>query len=74
MRKGVMADDEEYDADPNTKAFLQLFFPFDIKKLSLTDLMRKWFTLGINPHTKQEDWLYNGGYWDRNYTHIPDIF
>nr|CAD7587844.1 unnamed protein product [Timema genevievae] len=34
----------------------------------------RWFTLGINPHTKQEDWLYNGGYWDRNYTHIPDIF
>ncbi|XP_049776943.1 oxysterol-binding protein-related protein 1-like [Schistocerca cancellata] len=34
----------------------------------------RWFTQGTNPYTKQEDWLYSGGYWDRNFTHIPDIF
>ncbi|XP_067010631.1 oxysterol-binding protein-related protein 2 isoform X2 [Anabrus simplex] len=38
------------------------------------DWAPRWFTQGTNPYTKQEDWLYSGGYWDRNYTHIPDIF
>ncbi|KAJ9584691.1 hypothetical protein L9F63_020973, partial [Diploptera punctata] len=38
------------------------------------DWSPRWFTLGTNPHTKQEDWLYSGGYWDRNYSGIPDIF
>ncbi|XP_076228953.1 oxysterol-binding protein-related protein 2 isoform X2 [Nomia melanderi] len=34
----------------------------------------RWFHLGINPYTGQEDWLYRGGYWERNYTNIEDIF
>ncbi|PSN35281.1 Oxysterol-binding protein-related protein 2 [Blattella germanica] len=38
------------------------------------DWAPRWFTLGTNPHTKQEDWLYSGGYWDRNYSGIVDIF
>ncbi|XP_053611883.1 oxysterol-binding protein-related protein 1 isoform X2 [Plodia interpunctella] len=33
----------------------------------------RWFSQGTNPYTKQEDWLYNGGYWDRNYQHLKDI-
>ncbi|XP_037911232.1 oxysterol-binding protein-related protein 1 isoform X2 [Hermetia illucens] len=33
----------------------------------------RWFRLGTNPYTHQEDWLYSGGYWDRNYTDL-DIF
>ncbi|XP_059614503.1 oxysterol-binding protein-related protein 1 isoform X2 [Phlebotomus argentipes] len=38
--------------------------------------MPKWFTSGLNPHNKVEDWLYSGGYWDRNYDSLldPDIF
>lgn len=33
----------------------------------------KWFSQGINPYTKQDDWLYSGGYWDRNYDSFLDI-
>ncbi|KDR22529.1 Oxysterol-binding protein-related protein 1 [Zootermopsis nevadensis] len=38
------------------------------------DWAPRWFTPGTNPHTKQEDWLYSGGYWDRNFSGILDIF
>ncbi|KAK4871789.1 hypothetical protein RN001_015913 [Aquatica leii] len=34
----------------------------------------RWFKLGINPHTKQEDWLCNNEYWNRQYIEDPDIF
>ncbi|XP_022126297.2 oxysterol-binding protein-related protein 1 isoform X2 [Pieris rapae] len=33
----------------------------------------RWFSQGTNPYTKLEDWLYNGGYWDRNYQHLKDV-
>uniref|UniRef100_A0A8C2X1L9 Oxysterol-binding protein n=1 Tax=Cyclopterus lumpus TaxID=8103 RepID=A0A8C2X1L9_CYCLU len=33
-----------------------------------------WFQLGTNPHTGAEDWLYTGGYFDRNYTDCPSIY
>uniref|UniRef100_A0A3Q3XFH8 Oxysterol-binding protein n=1 Tax=Mola mola TaxID=94237 RepID=A0A3Q3XFH8_MOLML len=34
----------------------------------------RWFQQGPNPHNKAQDWLYSKGYWDRNYTHLPDIY
>ncbi|KAK6619440.1 hypothetical protein RUM43_012197 [Polyplax serrata] len=34
----------------------------------------RWFTQGPNPHAKTDDWLYSGGYWDRDYSEIEDIF
>nr|XP_033340691.1 oxysterol-binding protein-related protein 2 isoform X1 [Megalopta genalis] len=34
----------------------------------------RWFRLDINPYTGQEDWLYQGGYWNRDYANIDDIF
>ncbi|XP_034447025.1 oxysterol-binding protein-related protein 2-like [Hippoglossus hippoglossus] len=34
----------------------------------------RWFNLGTNPHTGAEDWLYTGGYFDRNYTDCPNIY
>uniref|UniRef100_A0A1A8N1G5 Oxysterol-binding protein n=2 Tax=Nothobranchius TaxID=28779 RepID=A0A1A8N1G5_9TELE len=34
----------------------------------------RWFALGTNPHSGAEDWLYAGGYFDRNYTDCPDIY
>ncbi|XP_034731460.1 oxysterol-binding protein-related protein 2-like [Etheostoma cragini] len=34
----------------------------------------RWFQLGTNPHTGAEDWLYTGGYFDRNYTDCPNIY
>lgn len=34
----------------------------------------RWFQLGTNPHTGAEDWLYTGGYFDRNYTECPNIY
>ncbi|XP_037046475.1 oxysterol-binding protein-related protein 1 isoform X2 [Bradysia coprophila] len=37
------------------------------------DFVPRWFNFGTNPHTKQDDWLYTGGYWDRNYE-VSDIF
>lgn len=41
---------------------------------SLPDCVSRWFQLGTNPHTGAEDWLYTGGYFDRNYTHCPNIY
>uniref|UniRef100_A0A3Q1AWV3 Oxysterol-binding protein n=1 Tax=Amphiprion ocellaris TaxID=80972 RepID=A0A3Q1AWV3_AMPOC len=34
----------------------------------------RWFQQGPNPHNKAQDWLYLKGYWDRNYTQMPDIY
>ncbi|XP_034028909.1 oxysterol-binding protein-related protein 2-like [Thalassophryne amazonica] len=34
----------------------------------------RWFQLGTNRHTGAEDWLYIGGYFDRNYADCPNIF
>ncbi|XP_031150050.1 oxysterol-binding protein-related protein 1 isoform X1 [Sander lucioperca] len=34
----------------------------------------RWFQQGPNPHNKAQDWLYSKGYWDRNYTHLPEIY
>ncbi|KAK2851772.1 hypothetical protein Q5P01_008048 [Channa striata] len=34
----------------------------------------RWFQLGTNPHTGAEDWLYTGGYFDRNYIDCPNIY
>ncbi|RXG70225.1 Oxysterol-binding protein-related protein 1 [Armadillidium vulgare] len=44
------------------------------RKKGKTEYKSRWFDQGQNPFTKQEDWLYSGGYWDRNYSDIPDIF
>ncbi|XP_021422876.1 oxysterol-binding protein-related protein 2 isoform X1 [Oncorhynchus mykiss] len=34
----------------------------------------RWFRLGTNPHTGAQDWLYTGGYFDRNYTDCPNLY
>ncbi|KAM9761468.1 oxysterol-binding protein-related protein 1 isoform 2-T2 [Menidia menidia] len=34
----------------------------------------KWFQQGQNPHTRSQDWLFSGGYWDRTYSQLPDIY
>nr|XP_057907366.1 oxysterol-binding protein-related protein 2-like [Doryrhamphus excisus]XP_057907367.1 oxysterol-binding protein-related protein 2-like [Doryrhamphus excisus]XP_057907368.1 oxysterol-binding protein-related protein 2-like [Doryrhamphus excisus] len=34
----------------------------------------RWFQLGTNPHTGEKDWLYGGGYFDRNYADCPNIY
>ncbi|XP_062260025.1 oxysterol-binding protein-related protein 1-like isoform X2 [Platichthys flesus] len=34
----------------------------------------RWFQQGPNPHNKAQDWIYMKGYWDRNYTQLPDIY
>ncbi|KAB7494228.1 Oxysterol-binding protein-related protein 1 [Armadillidium nasatum] len=44
------------------------------RKKGKTEYKSRWFDQGQNPFTKQEDWLYSGGYWDRNYSDISDIF
>ncbi len=50
-------------------------FGFVIKKRVLHVLyLYRWFQLGTNPHTGTEDWLYTGGYFDRNYTDCPNIY
>lgn len=38
------------------------------------DCSPRWFTQGQSPHTRVNDWLYSGGYWDRNYSDIENIF
>ncbi|XP_073332737.1 oxysterol-binding protein-related protein 1 isoform X1 [Pagrus major] len=34
----------------------------------------RWFQQGQNPHTSSQDWLFCGGYWDRTYSQMPDIY
>ncbi|XP_006818987.1 oxysterol-binding protein-related protein 1-like [Saccoglossus kowalevskii] len=34
----------------------------------------KWFTQGVSPETGSTDWIYNGKYWDKDYSTCPDIF
>ncbi|XP_022058509.2 oxysterol-binding protein-related protein 1-like isoform X2 [Acanthochromis polyacanthus] len=41
---------------------------------STEDWKTRWFQQGPNPHNKAQDWLYLKGYWDRNYTQMPDIY
>ncbi|KAK0085731.1 hypothetical protein PV325_004516 [Microctonus aethiopoides] len=44
------------------------------KHKKVTDTIPRWFQYTTNPYTGQEDWLYQGSYWDRNYAEIEDIF
>ncbi|XP_029519987.1 oxysterol-binding protein-related protein 2-like isoform X1 [Oncorhynchus nerka] len=34
----------------------------------------RWFQSGTNPYTSSQDWLYKGGYFDRKYSDLPDIY
>nr|XP_033769945.1 oxysterol-binding protein-related protein 2 isoform X1 [Geotrypetes seraphini]XP_033769946.1 oxysterol-binding protein-related protein 2 isoform X1 [Geotrypetes seraphini]XP_033769948.1 oxysterol-binding protein-related protein 2 isoform X1 [Geotrypetes seraphini]XP_033769949.1 oxysterol-binding protein-related protein 2 isoform X1 [Geotrypetes seraphini]XP_033769950.1 oxysterol-binding protein-related protein 2 isoform X1 [Geotrypetes seraphini] len=34
----------------------------------------RWFCQGNNPYTGTADWLYSGGYFDRNFSDCPDIY
>ncbi|CAG5097569.1 Similar to Osbpl2: Oxysterol-binding protein-related protein 2 (Mus musculus) [Cotesia congregata] len=34
----------------------------------------RWFQSGVNTYTGLDDWLYRGGYWDRKFSDIEDIF
>uniref|UniRef100_A0A8C9K6B2 Oxysterol-binding protein n=1 Tax=Panthera tigris altaica TaxID=74533 RepID=A0A8C9K6B2_PANTA len=34
----------------------------------------RWFHQGSNPHTGAPDWLYAGGYFERNFSRCPDIY
>lgn len=48
-------------------SFLFLFsfsFPF----------LSRWFHQGTNPYTGTSDWLYSGGYFDRDFSDCPDIY
>uniref|UniRef100_A0A8C7Y8Y0 Oxysterol-binding protein n=1 Tax=Oryzias sinensis TaxID=183150 RepID=A0A8C7Y8Y0_9TELE len=38
------------------------------------DWKLRWFQQGQNPHTRSQDWLFSGGYWDRTYPNLPDIY
>ncbi|XP_014220050.1 oxysterol-binding protein-related protein 2 isoform X2 [Copidosoma floridanum] len=44
------------------------------KKNPPNESVPRWFLKGTNNHTGLEDWLYQGGYWDRNYADVEDIF
>ncbi|XP_018577884.1 oxysterol-binding protein-related protein 2 [Anoplophora glabripennis] len=43
------------------------------KNKKTVEWIPRWFFQGVNPYNKQEDWLYNGNYWRRQYSD-PDIF
>ncbi|TDH10840.1 hypothetical protein EPR50_G00079220 [Perca flavescens] len=34
----------------------------------------RWFQMGTNPYTNSQGWLYTGGYFNRNYQDLPDIY
>uniref|UniRef100_A0A3P9HY51 Oxysterol-binding protein n=1 Tax=Oryzias latipes TaxID=8090 RepID=A0A3P9HY51_ORYLA len=38
------------------------------------DWPTRWFHLSTNPHTGNQDWIYNGDYFNRNYKDLPDIY
>ncbi|KAJ3588878.1 hypothetical protein NHX12_009732 [Muraenolepis orangiensis] len=41
---------------------------------SLVDWPTRWFQQGTNPYTGSQDWLYTGGYFNRNYADLPSIY
>ncbi|XP_058804614.1 oxysterol-binding protein-related protein 2 isoform X2 [Phymastichus coffea] len=43
-------------------------------KKNSTEYIPKWFLKSTNPYTGADDWQYQGGYWDRNYGEVDDIF
>lgn len=43
------------------------------KKKKSPDFVPRWFKVAPNPHTRADDWLYEGGYWDRNYKPDPEL-
>ncbi|KAK7079659.1 Oxysterol-binding protein-related protein 1 [Halocaridina rubra] len=45
-----------------------------LRKKGKEEWKSRWFEQGTNTFTRQEDWLYSGGYWDRNYQETIDIF
>jgi hypothetical protein len=49
-----------------------------IASLIVPDLctVARWFHQGPNPFINSQDWLFSGGYWDRNYTQLQlaDIY
>jgi hypothetical protein len=44
------------------------------RKKNKDDFEPLWFKLGTNSYTGKEDWLFNGGYWKRDWTRCPHIF
>uniref|UniRef100_A0A3Q3X2U4 Oxysterol-binding protein n=1 Tax=Mola mola TaxID=94237 RepID=A0A3Q3X2U4_MOLML len=34
----------------------------------------RWFHMGTNPYTSSQAWLYTGGYFNRSYKDLPDIY
>lgn len=65
------------------EATLGFFFPvnkysfcllFSFYCFSLFFLFYRWFHQGTNPYTGTPDWLYSGGYFDRNFSDCPDIY
>ncbi|MED6239485.1 Oxysterol-binding protein- protein 1 [Ataeniobius toweri] len=34
----------------------------------------RWFQMGTNPFTGSQEWIYSGGYFNRNYQNLPDIY
>lgn len=41
---------------------------------NLVNVSFRWFQLGTNPYTGSQDWIYSGGYFNRNYQDLPDIY
>ncbi|KAK9518958.1 hypothetical protein VZT92_021723 [Zoarces viviparus] len=44
------------------------------KSDSTEEWKTRWFQPGQNPHTSSQDWLFSRGYWDRNYSQLPNIY
>ncbi|XP_031724155.1 oxysterol-binding protein-related protein 1 isoform X2 [Anarrhichthys ocellatus] len=44
------------------------------KSDSTEEWKTRWFQQGQNPHTSSQDWLFSTGYWDRNYSQLPNIY
>ncbi|XP_034000761.1 oxysterol-binding protein-related protein 2-like isoform X1 [Trematomus bernacchii] len=59
-RKERAKDEEEWNTRPSAS-------------VSCSSLI-KWFQMGTNPYTNAPAWLYTGGYFNRNYQDLPDIY
>ncbi|XP_063738329.1 oxysterol-binding protein-related protein 2-like isoform X1 [Eleginops maclovinus] len=59
-RKERAKDEEEWNTRPSVS----------VSRSSLI----KWFQMGTNPYTNASAWLYTGGYFNRNYQDLPDIY
>lgn len=74
MRKSRKSKKGEDDWQPRYIDFVIFLFWVIELPAFFYSMSNRWFKTQHNATTKQDDWMYTGGYWDRNYDGVMDLF